>query len=186
MNERQLFLVGSGRSNGNSEQLARRAALGAPDAEQRWIHLLDHALPPFIDRRHDAIPLYPAPTGAEKLLLDATLWADHLIFVSPLYWYAMPADIKRYLDFWSAWLRHPTADFKATMAGKRLSVVTSVSDEDLEVATPMIKSYELTAKYMGMAMGEVIVGYGNRPGEVLLDERLLDQVDAMLKAPAAR
>lgn len=186
MQEKVLFLIGSARPDGNAEQLARQAAREAANAEQRWLALRDHPLAPFEDRRHQALPVYAHPSGHELTLYDATLWADHLVFVAPLYWYSMPADLKRYLDHWSGWQRLPGEDFRARMARKQLSVVTSVSDADLGVAQPMVESFKLTAAHLKMTMGRVLIGRGNRPGDVMNDELALNAAKFFLRRePAA-
>ena len=67
---RFLFVLGSSRRDGNTEQLARHAARHLPaDAEQRWLWLGDIPLTAFADTRHD--DALPPPAGNEKLLLDA-------------------------------------------------------------------------------------------------------------------
>ncbi len=107
MTRRFLFVLGSARPDGNSALLARRAAEQLPpDVEQQWIDLTAHPLPEFEDLRHDSDHVRPTE-GTTALLLDATLAATDLVIVSPLYWYAVSAQTKRYLDHWSGWLRTP-------------------------------------------------------------------------------
>ena len=73
MTRKFLFLLGSSRTGGNTEALARLAAEQLPDgAEQRWLHLADLPLPEFDDLRHEGDGIYPAPTGNAATLLDAT------------------------------------------------------------------------------------------------------------------
>lgn len=171
-----LFLLGSGRRNGNTEILARKAAENLPaSVEQQWLHLMDLPLPPFEDIRHDA-GVYPQPVSNEKILFDATLRATDLVFATPLYWYSVSASTKLYLDYWSAWLRVPDAQFKARMAGKKIWVVSaSSSDEDAaEMSAPLVDCLRLSADYMHMGWGGALLGRGNRVGQVLEDEVALD------------
>jgi hypothetical protein len=56
------------------------------------------------------------------------------------------------------------------MAGKRLWGVTALSDEDMDRAEPLIGTLRLTADYLAMGWGGVLIGRGNRPGDVLADE----------------
>jgi len=181
---RFLFLSSSARSGGNAEFLARAAA-GAlsPSAPQRWLALNDLSLPRFEDRRHSGRP-YEAPLGEEKELLEATLDADHLVFVAPVYWYALPASAKLYLDYWSAWLRVPGYDFKPRMAGKALSAVTIISSEDETEAEPLIGCLRLTAGYMSMEWRGTLIGRGNRPGDVEKDARAMDAAKRFFGAAA--
>jgi len=181
-----LFLLGSARREGNTEQLARHAAASLPpEARQHWLYLPDHPLEPFVDIRHEAGLSYGQPEGNEAMLMQATLAADHLVFVVPLYWYSLPTETKRYLDYWSAWMRVPGVDFKARMVGKSLSVITAVSDEDRAMAEPLVASLRLTADYMGMRFHGAVVGFGNRPGDVLSDPPALQAASQLLALPVA-
>ncbi|WP_338697414.1 NAD(P)H-dependent oxidoreductase [Streptomyces sp. Q6] len=168
-----LFVLGSSRPDGNSEILARRAAEQLPaGTRQRWIDLAAHPLPDFEDLRHDSD--HTRPEGDDvALLLDATLAATDIVIVSPLYWYAVSASTKRYLDHWSGWLRTPGIDFKATLAGRTLWGVTALAHEESEVADPLIGTLNNSAAYMGMRFGGVLLGNGSKPGDVLKDEAAL-------------
>ena len=169
-----LFVLGSSRAGGNTELLARRAAEQLPpDTRQRWLRLTDLPLPPFEDRRHLGDGVYPRPAADARTLLDATAEATDLVITSPLYWYAVSTETKRYLDQWSAWLRTPDADFRARMAGGTLWGVTALAGDDPSDADPLVGTLEKTAAYMRMRFGGVLIGNGNRPGDVLRDEDAL-------------
>ena len=100
-----LFLLGSARAHGNAELLAHRMGEHlAPGDECRFLRLAEHPLPPFVDHRHD-VGTYPVPTGDEAVLVEATLAATDIVVAAPLYWYSVPASVKLYLDYWSAWMR---------------------------------------------------------------------------------
>ncbi|MFF3940769.1 flavodoxin family protein [Streptomyces phaeofaciens] len=187
-NRRFLFLLGSSRSEGNSELLARRAAEQLPaEVEQEWISLTEHPLPEFADLRHDTD--HVRPTGGDAgLLLDATLAATDLVIVSPLYWYSVSAPTKRYLDHWSGWLRTPDIRFRDTMAGRTLWGVTALAHEEFEVADPLYGTLHHTAAYMRMRFGGVLLGNGSKPGDVLADTAALAQAKTFFarEAPVAR
>ncbi|CAL9517222.1 Putative NAD(P)H-dependent FMN-containing oxidoreductase YwqN [Streptomyces sp. enrichment culture] len=188
MTRRFLFVLGSARPDGNSELLARRAAEQLPpDVDQRWIDLTAHPLPEFEDLRHDSDHVRPTE-GDTALLLDATLAATDLVIVSPLYWYAVSAQTKRYLDHWSGWLRTPGLDFKATMAGRTLWGVTALAHEEPEVAGPLVGTLNNSAAYLGMRFGGVLLGNGSKPGDVLTDTRALARAKTFFAqdAPLAR
>ncbi|MBI2511849.1 MAG: NAD(P)H-dependent oxidoreductase [Opitutae bacterium] len=168
-----LFLLASARADGNAEQLARRAAASLPAAvRQTWVRLADHPLPAFVDRRHETDEAWaPAVDGAARFLLESTLASTDLVFVAPVYWYSLPTAAKLYLDHWSAWLRAPGWDFKARMAGKTMWAISSFSDTDPALATPLRDTLRLTADYMQMSWGGFLLGEGNRPGDVQKDAR---------------
>lgn len=164
------FILGSTRRDSNSEQLAHRAAHALPDP--RWIHLLDHPLPPFLDERHGSG--FTAPDGNAKFLAEATLAATDLVLVTPVYWYSVSWLMKLYLDHWTVWLRIPELAFAATMQGKRFwSVVVDSDDDASGTANATIDMLKRTADYMEMQWCGVLHGHANRPGEIALDERAL-------------
>jgi multimeric flavodoxin WrbA len=174
-----LMLVASARSEGNAETLARRAAVAlSADTQKTWLRLADLPLPPFEDRRHVGDGSYPAPTGHGRTLLDATLAATDLVFVVPLYWYGLPASAKLFLDHWSGWMRVPDLAFKARMANKTMWAISAYSDTDPKTAQPLFETLRLTANYMNMRYAGELLGYGNRPSDVLQDADALARADA--------
>ncbi|MFB6843819.1 flavodoxin family protein [Streptomyces sp. NPDC056373] len=173
MTRRFLFVLGSARAEGNSEQLARRAAEQLPpDVEQEWLDLTGLSVPDFEDLRHDSDHVRPTE-GDVARLLDATLAATDIVIVSPLYWYSVSAQTKRYLDYWSGWLRTPGLDFKATLAGRTLWGVTALAHPQEVVADPLVGTLHNSAAYMGMRFGGVLLGNGSKPGDVLNDDAAL-------------
>jgi multimeric flavodoxin WrbA len=171
---RFLFLNASTREPGhigNSETLARHAAAALPaGTEQHWLKLAELALPPFVDLRHTA-GTYPMPEGDARRLLDQTLAATDLVFVSPVYWFSIPSPLKTYLDHWSGWLRVPGLDFKERMAGKRLWVIATSGNR--EKAQAMFDSYRLCAEFLGLQWQEPLWGKGGAPDAVLADSAAL-------------
>jgi multimeric flavodoxin WrbA len=172
---RFLFVVGSGRKDGNSETLARLAARQLPDdVGQRWLRLGDLEMPPFRDSQRKDDPV-PEPDGTGRLLLDATLAATDLVLVTPLYWYSLSSSVKLYLDYWASWERLPGLDFKHRMSGKTLWGVTVMADDDLSVAEPLLRVLGLTAGYLDARFAGALLGTGSWPGDVLKDRPALDR-----------
>ncbi|MFF4837934.1 flavodoxin family protein [Streptomyces sp. NPDC001315] len=189
MGRRFLFVLGSSRSEGNTELLARRAAEQLPaDVEQEWISLAEHLLPDFVDLRHDSDHVRPPAGENVALLLDATLAATDIVIASPLYWYSVSSLTKRYLDYWSGWLRIPGVDFKATLAGRTLWGVTALADDEPAVADPLIGTLGNSAAYMKMRFGGVLLGSGSARGDVLKDTAALARAKTFFaqEAPLAR
>jgi multimeric flavodoxin WrbA len=191
MTRRFLFVLGSARLDGNTELLARRAAEQLPpDVEQEWIRLADHPLPDFLDIRHDGIvgAVQPTENDTIRRLLDATLAATDIVIASPVYWYSLSGLTKRYLDYWSDWLRVPGADFRATMAGRTLWGVSALADDNPVVADPVAGTLNNSAAYLKMRFGGVLFGNGSAPGDVLKDTEALAQAKTFFtrEAPLAR
>lgn len=171
-----LFLLGSARSGGNTETLARVAAESLPsDTLQTWISLDEVRLPVFADIRHDADLRYRISTPAEQTLLDATLAATDIVFASPVYWYSVSSSTKLYLDHWSGWMRLEGVDFRPRMAGKNAWAVSVLSDEDISYARPLIDTLRLSAEYMDMRWCGELLGYGSRPGDIDSDDGSLSR-----------
>lgn len=174
-----LFLLSSTRSQGNSEQLARFAAQHLPEgAQQTWLNLNDFIQHGFADHRHEGDGLCTMPQGKMHDLLQATVNATDLVFVTPLYWYNLPASAKLYLDHWAGWLRIPNIDFKSKMRGKNWWNVVVLADLDQSYAQPLVESLRLSANYMEMNWQGSLIGYGNRPGEVMQDAQALERAQS--------
>ncbi|MET7478155.1 NAD(P)H-dependent oxidoreductase [Streptomyces sp. NPDC005648] len=189
MSRRFLFVLGSSRTDGNTELLARRAAEQLPaDVEQQWVGLAEQPLPDFVDLRRDSDHVRPPTGSAPDLLLDATLAATDIVIASPLYWYSVSGLTKRYLDYWSGWLRTPGLDFRAAMASRTLWGVTALADTEFSVADPLIGTLNNSAAYLGMRFGGVLLGNGSRRGDVLNDTEALARAKAFFaqEAPPAR
>ncbi|MFE7096178.1 flavodoxin family protein [Streptomyces erythrochromogenes] len=182
-----LFVLGSSRPEGNSETLARAAAEQLPaDIPQRWVDLAKDPLPDFQDGRHED-GTWPVSEQEEELR-RLTLEATDIVIVSPLYWYTVSANTKRYLDYWSGWLGVPGLDFKKRMAGRTLWGVTAMSEEDEVRADGLITALNHSAAYLGMRFGGVLLGNGSRPGQVRGDERAITRAKTFFEreAPLAR
>lgn len=181
MSLHHLFLITSTRETGNvgnTEWLARQAAAVLPaEGRQTWLYLAQMTLPPFTDLRHTA-GTYPMPEGDMKALLDATLAATDVVFVSPVYWYSIPAPLKIYLDHWSAWMRIPGLPFKEAMARKTLRLITTSGDR--AKAQPMIDSVRLCAQFLAMHWGGELWGKGGPPRAVESDVQALAAARAFL------
>ncbi|MEU9989018.1 NAD(P)H-dependent oxidoreductase [Streptomyces sp. NPDC048045] len=189
MSRRFLFVLGSARLDGNTELLAHKAAEQLPEeVEQEWIRLADHPLPDFVDLRHDSDYVRPPSDSTTGLLLDATLAATDIVIATPLYWYTVSGLAKRYLDYWSGWLRTPGVDFKATLAGRTLWGVTVHADREPSVAEPLAGTLNNSAAYLGMRFGGVLLGNGSGPGDVRKDSDALARAKTFFaqEAPLAR
>jgi len=162
------FILGSPRSGGNTETLARYAAEGLPpDSTSGWLNLCDLPLP--------AQPAGPVPSGAEKVLLDATLESTDIVVASPLHWYSVSAATKLYLDYWARWIALPDVSFRERMRGKNLWAVTAYArgdDRDTEPLTGMLRR---TADYLAMEWRGALLARAHRPGDLEADPAILSR-----------
>lgn len=175
MTARFLFLTSSARQGGNSEILARAAAKALPEGTAaEWRDLTRAALPPFQDLRHGGGP-YTEPEGAAAELCAATMAATDIVFVAPLYWYGLPAPAKLCLDHWSHWMRVEGMGFKPAMAQKTLWLVMAHSGSRPDQISPAVETLRLTAEYLSMRWGGVLLGDANSPGDVLQDGAAMER-----------
>ncbi|MGV4988649.1 flavodoxin family protein [Streptomyces sp. NRAIS4] len=168
---------------GNTESLARAAAEQLPAGTgQRWLHLAGLDLPDFVDGRH--APGQPEASGGESQLLEATLAATDIVIASPLYWYSVSSYAKRYLDYWSKWLRTPDPEFRAKMTGRTMWGVTAMGHDEEVLARPLELTLQQTAAYMGMRFGGVLLGSATRPGQVLEDGQAMTRAKTFFQREA--
>lgn len=179
-----LFLLASARVGGNAEQLARRAAEALPAGTGvDWLRLEEHLREPFRDLRH-APGGYSKPGPEMLAFIERVLAADELVFVAPIYWYALPSPAQHFLEHWSWWKRVPGLRFRERLEGKVLSLITAhSSDEDDVVTQPAIQSLKWSADYTGMHWRGALVGHGSAPGQVLSDTRALEAARDFLLRP---
>lgn len=171
---RFLFLLSSGRKDGNSEALAREAAKALPSGvAQEWLDLGMAHLSPFEDLRHSTG--YGPLAGQVADLAKTTLAATDIVFVAPLYWYGLPGLAKLYLDHWSHWMRAPGLEFREKMASKTLWLVMAHSGSEPEQIAPAVDSLRWTADYMKMRWGGALLVNANAPGTIAQDADALDQ-----------
>ncbi|WP_435258860.1 flavodoxin family protein [Thioclava sp. FR2] len=155
-----LFLLSSGRRNGNSECLARRAAIEGSD--QTWVDLSDLSLPAFRDRR----PYAPQEDAVIMGLFSDLCRATDIVFVAPVYWYALPAPAKLLIDHWSGFLDSPDLSFKDRIAGKRLWLISTRADPNPAVPSAMEAMLRQSGGWLGMAWGGALHGVGDAPGDI--------------------
>lgn len=164
-----LVLYGSSRRGGNSELLADELVRGL---ECTRVYLAEHLVMPVQDKRHTPEGFGPVDDDYESIIAQV-LAHDVIVFATPLYWYGMSAQLKAFLDRWSASLRDKRIDFAGDMGKKLAYVVVTGSDQPRLKALPLIQQFDLIFRYVGIAFSGYLVGEGNRPGDVLKDGRAL-------------
>jgi multimeric flavodoxin WrbA len=178
MTRQFLFLTSSSRPEGNALLLARQAAK-ALDTQPRWIDLTDPSLPPFRDLRPD----HALPTGPLADLMQAMRAATDLVFVAPIYWYALPAPAKLLLDHWSGWLDAPETGFADWAKGKRVHLITSRADPDPTVTHLPEAMLKRSVEWLGMHWAGALHGIGDAPGDILSDTSAMAAATRFLAAP---
>lgn len=165
MDRRFLFLLSLARRGGNAEALARHAAADLPPDCQHWIDLGDPALPPF----HDLRPAFASPEGPVGHVMAAMRTASDVVFVAPVYWYALPAPAKLLLDHWSGWLDAPETGFADWAKGLTIHLITTRADPDPTVPDLPEAMLKRATLWLGMRWGGALHGIADAPGEIAQD-----------------
>lgn len=182
MQRHVLFLLSSARPDGNALRLARRAAAALPASAQVWIDLTDPPLPPFIDLR----PGFALPQGPALPVMQAMQAATDIVFVAPVYWYALPAPAKLLLDHWSGWLDAPATGFTDWAKAKTVHLITTRGDPDPTVADLPEAMLKRSILWLGMQWGSAVHGIGDAPGDIDRDADALLQAVLMFAPATAR
>ena len=182
MQRHVLFLLSSARPNGNALRLARRAATSLPASAQTWIDLTDPPLPPFVDLR----PGFALPRGPVLHILQAMQAATDIVFVAPVYWYALPAPAKLLLDHWSGWLDATETGFADWAQAKTVHLITARGDPDPSVADLPEAMLKRSILWLGMRWGAAVHGIADAPGEIDRDSDALLQAEQMFHPATLR
>lgn len=133
-----LIINGSARLNGNTQkyisQLTQEIAFDQ-------INLLEHYFLPYNYENQ-----YPAEDNFETFAKEI-LYHKHLIFATPVYWYAMSGRMKNLFDRLTDWVTL-NKEVGRNLKGKTLQLIAVGTDADLPdgFTTPFF----MTANYMGM------------------------------------
>ncbi len=183
--KRLLFLLASGRSGGNSELMATHAIAQLGSQADFVIETLvvnDYPLPAFKDYRQSVLPADIIISASEETLLAATLRADAIFVVAPVYWYSLPANIKLYFDYWSTWMRLPAVQFREQVAEKSLAYIGAMASADESDAQALLTQLRLTTNYMSMNwLGAALACGVSESGEVLQKQAPLQAATALVQ-----
>lgn len=131
------IILASSRINGNTHQLAQ---LYMQHRTCDLFNLTDYVILPFDyqhKNQHDDF----------LTLIKVLLTYDHLIFATPVYWYAMSAQLKTFVDRLSDLVTIEKSLGRA-LKGKYCSVLATGSN--IEVPACFISPFKLSAHYLAM------------------------------------
>ena len=137
-----LVISGSARGDGNTSRTVEhlRRALGLRD--EQVVDLQARRLEPF---RYD-----PPPAADDfQAIVDRVLAHQHIVFATPVYWYAMSGLMKTFFDRLTDLLLTP--DGRRTgraLAGRDVWVIATGTDPDLPDGFEI--PFARTAEYFGM------------------------------------
>jgi putative NADPH-quinone reductase len=142
-----LIVLGSARSDGDAAAAARRLceALGS---RASIIDLLASALRPF-DYRDNS------DRDSFRAIVEAMTRSRHIVFVTPVYWYAMSGVMKAFFDRLTDLLHDPDAAQLANgLAGRRIWLLAVGTGESLP--SGFHEPFAMTAEYLGAVWKDAI------------------------------
>ncbi len=133
-----LIINGSARLNGNTQKFITRLM---EDIEHVQINLVEHLIVPYNYNNH-----YPA-ADCFTAFAKEILYHKHIVFATPVYWYAMSGRMKTFFDRLTDWVTL-NKDVGHNLKGKSVQVIAVGTDGTLPdgFTTP----FYMTANYMEM------------------------------------
>lgn len=163
---------GSSRNNGNSELLAKEVVKGFSYEE---IRLQNLNIVPIEDKRHD-LNGFSIQDDDYDFIIHQILKSDVLIFSTPIYWYSMSGTMKVMIDRFSQAIRDERfPNFKEHLQHVKVIVLAVGGDEPRIKGLPMIQQFQYIFDFLGMSFDQYLIAEGNRPGDVLLDEKAMNE-----------
>lgn len=177
---RVLGILGSPRVGGNSDILLEQALAGAKDAggEVEKIVLSKKKISGCLDcakcNETGVCAIKDDMLEIHKKILEA----DVLIHSVPVYFWAMTAQMKAYLDRWCAfynaeWQLHKA--YRPKMKGKRIGLITVCGDQNVSTADPIVHSFKNTCQFTGLNLIGVVQASASTKGEVAKNEKIKKQ-----------
>ncbi|SNZ16241.1 Multimeric flavodoxin WrbA [Terribacillus aidingensis] len=162
------LIIGSTRKNSNSRLLGEKLVAGT---ESHILETKDLDLVDYEDSRHEDAPA--SLDEHAKLLLEFLLENDVIVFAVPIYWYGIPGKLKGLLDRLSYVFRQP--DFKHKKPIEAI-VLAVGGDRPRFKGLPLIMQFQHMFDLLGIHFSHYILAEGNKPGDVMNDEKALAEV----------
>jgi len=170
-----LGIMGSPRIGGNSDILLDQALAGAKDAgaEVEKIILDKKKISGCKDCKKCNQTGICAIKDDMLEIHKKILEADAIIHSVPVYFWAMTAQMKAYLDRWCAlfdgdWNWHKA--YFPKMKGKRLGLITVCGDADVHTADPIVHSFKSTSDFTKLRWIGAVMTSATDKGEIAKDE----------------
>ena len=170
-----LGILGSPRAGGNSDVLLDEALAGAKEAGAKVEKIV-------LCRKKisGCLACEKCNEGGICAVKDdmaeiqgKLLEADAVIHAVPVYFWAMTAQMKAYLDRWCVffnaewkWHKH----YWPKMKGKRIGLITVCGDPDVSTADPIVHSFKTTAQFTRLDWIGAVQASAGAKGEIAKDE----------------
>jgi multimeric flavodoxin WrbA len=171
-----LVLKGSPREKGNSSILADRVAAGAEAAGARvesfFLHDMD--IKPCDDCEACHKTGECVISDDMQILYPKLRDADGIVVASPIYYFTVSAQTKLCIDRWYAL---EDDDARSALAGKKLAVVLTYGNSDAVASGVVnaIHTFQDMCRHIKMDIAGIVYGCASDEGDVLKNEKLLQQ-----------
>jgi multimeric flavodoxin WrbA len=171
-----LGILGSPRIGGNSDLLLDQALAGAKEAgaEVEKINLCQKKISGCLDCTKCNEAGVCAIKDDMQALYPKILEADAIIHSVPVYFWAMTAQMKAYLDRWCAffdaewkWHKH----YYPKMKGKKIGLITVCGDTNVHTADPIVHSFKNTADFTKLKYIGAVMASAGAKGEIAKDAK---------------
>ena len=173
---RVLGILGSPRVRGNSDLLLDQALAGAESAGAKVekIVLSKKKISGCLDcgkcNETGVCVIKDDMAAIHKKILEA----DTIIHSVPLYFWAMTAQMKAYLDRWCAffdenWEWHSV--YAPKMKGKKIGLITVCGDPDPSTSDPIVHSFKNTCEFTGLHLYGIVKASASKKGEIAGNEK---------------
>jgi multimeric flavodoxin WrbA len=171
-----LGILGSPRVGGNSDILLDQALAGAKDAgtEVEKIILCQKKISGCLNcdkcNETGVCAIQDDMPEIHKKILEA----EAIIHSCPVYFWAMTAQMKAYLDRWCAffdaeWRWHKV--YYPKMKGKRIGLITVCGDPNVSTADPIVHSFKNTADFTKLKWIGTVMASAGAKGEIAKNEK---------------
>jgi multimeric flavodoxin WrbA len=171
-----LGILGSPRVGGNSDILLDQALAGAKDAgaEVEKVTLSQKKISGCLDCTKCNEAGVCAIKDDMQTLYPKILEADAIAHSVPVYFWAMTAQMKAYLDRWCAffdaewkWHKH----YYPKMKGKRIGLITVCGDPNVHTADPIVHSFKTTVDFTKLKWVGAVMASAAAKGEIARNDK---------------
>jgi len=170
-----LGIMGSPRIGGNSDILLDQALAGARDAgaEVEKIILCQQKISGCLNcEKCNETGICALKDGMPEIH-EKILEADAVIHSVPVYFWAMTAQMKAYLDRWCVffdaewkWHKH----YWPKMKGKKIGLITVCGDPNVHTADPIVHSFKTTVDFTRLSWLGAVMASAGAKGEISKNE----------------
>lgn len=171
-----LGILGSPRAGGNSDILLDQALAGAKEAgaEVEKIVLSRKKIAGCLDCQKCNESGICVIKDDMPEIHQKILEADAVLHSVPVYFWAMTAQMKAYLDRWCAffdaeWRWHK--NYYPKLKGKRIGLITVCGDPDAHTADPIVHSFRMTCQFTKLNFLDPVMASASAKGDIARDEK---------------